>query len=332
MKLKSIFAVLMLSALPAYCSEADHYTVPESEIADITAELNAHAVRLTTGALDRLNAAGGCGGDPSFFGGTDEEKLYDGLKSVFNIHGKSSLVDDILDGRMARTVIPLKTSVYRDWDITSGIFLARSQLTLAPNIKVGGLVIGVDKFEHMFGYGRRYFTRHYLKGMEMEKVLSLGAAAEKIYLGGNVMATGVFSYSDLSANFNGMRFWNHLLQKRDDILGKEYNLGPYIVCDAGRWKMNPEKPMDLSRYIDRTMQENYNCSKFATESGLAKFTGRLKESGLKSGNPAAFACPVSRGTLEQAAAKYEVPIGETTIGHWTINRDGSGLVSYTDEF
>ncbi|KAF0125812.1 MAG: hypothetical protein FD189_1172 [Elusimicrobia bacterium] len=332
MKLKALFAAIIFSAAPAWSSEADHYTVPDSEITDITEELNAHAVRLTTGALERLNAAGGCGGAPDLFGRSDEERLYDGLKGVFNIHGRSSLVDDVLDGRMARTVIPLKDSVYRDWDITSGIFLARSQLTLAPNIKVGGLVIGVDKLEHMFGYGRRYFTRHYLKGMEMEKVLALGAAAEKIYLGGNVMATGVFSYSDLSANFNGMRFWNHLLQKRDDILGKEYNRGPYIVCDAGLWKLNPEKPMDLSVYLDRTVQENYNCSKFATESGLAKFTSRLGEYGLRAGDPAAFSCPVSRAALERDAAKYEVPIGKTTIGHWTINRDGSATVSYTDEF
>lgn len=330
MKFKAIFTSLILSALPAYCSEADHYTVPAAEITDITVELNDHANRLLAGELERLNAAGGCGGEERLFGGTDEERLYDGLRRLFNIHGKSVLVDDILDGRMPRTVIPLKDSVYRDWDITSGIFLARSQLTLAPNIKVGGLVIGVDKLEHMFGYGHRYFTRHYLEGMEMERVLWLGAAAEKIYLGGNVMATGVFSYSDLSANFNGMRFWNHLLQRRDDILGEEYNLGPYVVCESGLWKQ--AKSMDLSKYVDRTMQEDHNCSKFATESGLGKFTGRLEESGLKSGNPAAFACPVSRAALDRDAAKYEVPIGETTIGHWTINLEGSGLVSYTEEF
>ncbi len=330
MKFKALFAAIIFSSVPAWSSEADHYTVPDEDIVDITAELNQHVNRLLAGELDRLNAAGGCGGEETVFGGTDEERLYDGLKRLFNIHGRSVVVDDILDGRMARTVIPLKESVYKDWDITSGLFLARSQLTLAPNIKVGGLVIGVDKLEHMFGYGRRYFTRHYLEGMPMERVLWLGAASEKTYLGGNLAATGVFSYADLSANFNGMRFWNHILQKRDDILGEEYNLGPYVVCEAGNWK--PAKPVDLSVYIDRTMQENHNCSKFASESGLEKFRTSLAESAVKRGSPAAFTCPVSRSALEADAAKYAADIGGTTIDHWTINRDGSATVSYTGEF
>jgi len=266
----------------AYPAEADHYTVPESEITDITSELNSHANQLVQNALNELNAVGGCGAAKEGFlgaGKSGEEKLYKALEKIFDIHGKSVLVDDILDGRLPRRVILLDDSVYRDWDITSGFFLSRSQLTLSPNIKVGGLVIGVDKLEHMFGYGLKYFRRHYLSGMEMGKVLRLGAGAEKVYLGGNIMETGVFSYSDLAANFNGMRFWNAVLQKNDDILGAGYNYGPYIICEKGKWKKNPEKPIDLSKYIDRTVQENYNCSKFASRAGLDKFTSSLGKLG-----------------------------------------------------
>jgi hypothetical protein len=243
------------------------------------------------------------------------------------------LVDDILDGKLPRTVILLEDSVYKDWDFTSGIFLSRSQLTLSPLIKVGGLVIGVDKLEHMFGYGRKYFNRHYLEGMDLKRVLELGAAAEKLYLGGNVLATGVFTYADLAANFNGMRFWNHLLQKEDDALGKEHNLGPYIVCEGGRWRQNPERPLDLSRYVDKTMQENVNCSKFASQSGVDKFNAALAEFGARSGTPASFVCPVSRQALEDAARKYAVPLEDgVALDHLIINRDGNVKVSYTSEF
>ena len=90
----------------------------------------------------------------------------------------------------------------------------------------------------MFGMGFTYFTKHYQKGKDIKDVLSYGIALEKTILGGNVFATGVFSYGDLSANFNGMRFWNHVLQKNDDILGSEHNLGPYVTCSADKWQVN----------------------------------------------------------------------------------------------
>lgn len=57
-----------------------------------------------------------------------------------------------------------------------------------------------------------------------------GAKIELIVLGGNRFQTGVFSYGDLSAEFNGMRFWNHMLQLRDDILGSEQNLAPILFA------------------------------------------------------------------------------------------------------
>ena len=48
--------------------------------------------------------------------------------------------------------------------------------------------------------------------------------------------TGVMSYGDLAANFNGMRFWNHILGKRKDILNQD--LGPYVKCKDRKWVVN----------------------------------------------------------------------------------------------
>ncbi len=335
MRFKVLAMFLILAITPTlYSAEAYHYTVPAHEIEDITYQLNTHTNFLVQQVLDDINTQGGCRLSKNVFGSgkTAEEKLYKALKKIFFIHGRSILVDDILDGYMPTTTILLRDSVYKEWNITSGVALIISQLTLSPNIKVGGKVIGVDKLEHMFAYGLKYFRQHYISGMEMEKVLRLGAAAEKVYLGGNVMETGVFSYGDLAANFNGMRFWNHILQKNDDILGEEYNLGPYIICEGGKWKKNPERPIDLSKYMDRSVQENYNCSKFATKSGLSKFTNQLRILAFENKNPSEFQCPVSRHELDEAALKYAVPIGATTIDHWIINRNGNQVVSYTDEF
>ncbi|GEM_PF-397342 len=350
---KALIFSLIMAPVSAFAAEADHYTLGDYEIADITQELNDYSNYALGQVLERLNQDGGCSApadqkpahDPFMNDDFDneppaktpEEKLYAELRTVFANHGKSRMINDILDGRLARTVIPLKESVYGEWSVGNGFLLGRrsaasSPLALSPLIKVNGYVIGVDKLEHMFGMGYAYFKRHHIRGMKMRRVLKLGVIAEKTYLGGNFLATGVFTYADLSANFNGMRFWNHMLQKDDDVLGKQHNLGPYVTCEAGQWKK--ANPIDFSNYVDRTYQENYNCSKFATQKGVEKFKESLGRLEAKHGKTrGGFACPADPALLEEAAAKYKVPVnGGTTIDHWIVNRDGNEKVSYFNEF
>ena len=237
--------------------------------------------------------------------------------------------------------VPVMTCVFAllPW-ISAGFLLgrrgaAKSPLALSPLIKIGDVVIGVDKLEHMFGMGQRYFKGHYLDGKPLVSVLKGGIFKEKTFLGGNMLATGVFSYADLSANFNGMRFWNHMLQKKDDVLGAQHNAGPYLTCQAGKWTANAERPIDLRTYVDATMQESINCSKFATAAGARKFHEGLASMQAKSG-ARIFSCPENPGLLDDTARKYEVEVaGDNsghTLDHWFINREGNGRVSYFNEF
>lgn len=330
--------ILILTFLfsPVWSAEADHYTLEDAAVADITGHLNLFANQGVEQVIEELNASGAACDDRL----ESEENLYKGLAEIFSNHNKSQLIRDILEGRIDRTVIPLRESVYGEWTIWNGFLLGRkkaatSPLALSPLVSVGDIVIGADKIEHMFGMGFTYFKKHYLDGRLLVSVLKGGIFREKTFLGGNIFATGVFSYADLSANFNGMRFWNHFLQKRDDILGPEHNLGPYVVCRGGQWEKNPEKPIDFRNYIDPTMQESVNCSKFATHSGARKFNEHLAR--LQEQNPGrSFTCPVSLELLEQAARKYEVVIPDDRRGrridHWIINREGNERVSYFNEF
>jgi hypothetical protein len=187
----------------------------------------------------------------------------------------------------------------------------------------------------MFGMGRQYFRSHYLKGKPLVRVLKSGIFKEKTFLGGNMLATGVFSYADLSANFNGMRFWNHMLQKRDDVLGAQHNIGPYLTCSAGKWAKNEERPIDFSNYVDATMQESMNCSKFATNAGARKFQEALSVMQSKD-KSRVFSCPANPALINEVSRKYEVEIAgdlrATTVDHWIINRDGNTKVSYLNEF
>ncbi|OGR65761.1 MAG: hypothetical protein A2X30_02495 [Elusimicrobia bacterium GWB2_63_16] len=333
---KLLAAILLIAAgAPVRAAEADHFTLPDAELVDITAEVNRLANDGLQAAIDDLNAQGGC--DDS---AKSEELLYDRLTDVFSNHKKGQLVQAIIHGDVPRTVIPLKESLYSEWSIWNGFLLgrrgaAKSPLALSPLIKIGDVVIGVDKLEHMFGMGQRYFKGHYLNGKPLVSVLKGGIFKEKTFLGGNMLATGVFSYADLSANFNGMRFWNHMLQKRDDVLGAQHNAGPYLTCSAGKWTANAERPIDLRTYVDATMQESINCSKFATAAGARKFHEGLASMQAKNG-ARIFSCPENPGLLDDSARKYEVEVaGDSsghTLDHWIINREGNGKVSYFNEF
>lgn len=333
---KLLAAILMLAAFgTARAAEADHFTLRDGEMADVTAEVNRLANEGLGAAIAELNERGVC--DDSV---ESEKLLYERLTDVFSNHKKGQLVQAILHGDVPRTVIPLNESLYGEWSIWNGFLLgrsgaAKSPLALSPLIKIGDTVIGVDKLEHMFGMGQIYFKSHYLKGKPLVRVLKSGIFKEKTFLGGNMLATGVFSYADLAANFNGMRFWNHMLQKRDDVLGARHNIGPYLTCSAGKWLKNEERPIDFTNYVDATMQESMNCSKFATTAGVRKFQEALAGRQSKDATRV-FTCPENPGLLDEVSRKYEVAIAgdlrETTVDHWIINRDGNTKVSYLNEF
>lgn len=310
MKTLSI-SFLLLMSFRLIAAETDHYTNRYKELPEMLEIINSKANFYLEEALTKTE-------------GCDEENLYDVLKTYFANHSKGKmLIDLLLSEPIESNSIPLRKSVYGDWKIWDGFLLGsnkyeNSPLALAPIMKVGELRVGTDKLEHMFGMGFIYFNSHYLKGKKLVNVLKNGIMREKIFLGGNAFATGVFSYGDLSGNFNGMRFWNHMLQKRDDVLGKEYNIGPYVKCDAGKWVT--VRKIDFSKYLDHSMDESINCSKFANRDGLKKF-----QTAIKNLDPS-YTCPMNVELRDQMITKYK------EISHWIINEDTNGVVSKFNEF
>ncbi len=326
--LTMIFLTLSCELIAA---EADHFTDRDKRTEDISETVNNLANQYLKSATDQLNDLGNC--DNSI---KSEKILYKELTKYFANHTKGKLVKDVLhEDYVGKRKISLKESVYQNWSILNGYLLGKksaadSPLALTPMIKIGEQTIGVDKLEHMFGMGQIYFKGYYLKNKKLRRVLKKGIAWEKTLLGGNVFATGVFAYADLSANFNGMRFWNHMLQKRDDILGSQHNIGPYIKCESGKWEVQNKNPIDFKNYIDASMDESINCSKFASKKGLKKFKASIKSV------DANYTCPMSDKALNSMYSKYDVVTPKDKkgrkISHWILNKEGNGKVSYFNEF
>lgn len=325
--MKKLFLVLPI-LLTTHAAEVDHYTNRFEPLADSRAILNDMANGYLKEAIEKTNEDKSC----------DSKDLYKKLRVYFANHMKGEFVQEILhDNSFPKRVTALKQSVFADWGFFDGGVLrysigAPSLETLSPVIKVGEVEIGTDKLEHMFGMGFLYYKRFYQRGKSLKQVLKYGVRKEKFILGGNILETGVFSYGDLAANFNGMRFWNHMLAKSQDVIGQE--LGPYIICENNKYKINPNEQIDFANYVDITMDETINCPKFGKKSTARKYLSSIEK--REKEYDSHFSCPMSSSKLLSVHEKYNIPLGHKknskTIGHYIINKDGIEKVSYTDEF
>lgn len=309
-----IFSTLLaLTFQTAQSSEADGFTNRNEPLADSSEVINSRANQYVQKSLGVLNATGS---------GCIEKDLYKELRLYFANHMNGQLVKDILkDKEIPKRTITLDKSVYRDWTPWDGMgmgltFIQRSGITISPIIHFGNEILGADKFEHFFGQGFAYFTENYLKEKGLVKSVKTGIFKEKIFLGGNKLGNGVFSYGDLSANFNGMRFWNHVLQQNDDVLGADHNLGPYISCEDNKWVQ--VKEIDFKDYMDSSMDESINCSKFPAKLTADRFTDQVQRLGMT--------CPLDPKKLDEMAVKYGA------MAKWIINKDGTGVIKYFGEF
>ena len=88
------------------------------------------------------------------------------------------------------------------------------------------------------------------------------------------VTTGVFSYADLVANLNGMRFWNRVLAENADVLTGQ-RIRPYVGCVNRRWQV--QALFDWQEYIDLSWDETNNCVKFRNTQLLLKVKKRLHD-------------------------------------------------------
>lgn len=308
-----IGSLLFLSTNAPFAAETDQFSKLDHPIQDSADLLNDRANEYLRISLESLNQKEqNC----------DEEKLYKELRRYYSNHLKGVLMKEILkDSSFDKRNISLEESIFKGWTAWDGIgmglpFLKSSNLTLTGVMRIGDQTIGTDKLEHFWGQGYHYFTTNYLKGKGTIKALKQGIAKEKIILGGNKIGNGVFSYGDLGANFNGMRFWNHILQLRLDVLGEKHDIGPFVKCIENKWVQ--VKEIDFRYYVDDSMDESINCSKYPSKSTVEKVTKALKVRNLS--------CPTDPRRLDSLIDKY----GE--MAKWIINEDGIGELKYFREF
>lgn len=282
--------VSVLSAgWPAQAMETDQYNLPPTPLADIgdeftqylwdniftaaahlNADIDAHerCVRsqyVSEGSIQALKCASEA---------TERKKLAelqspDALaKAVYKLLGDGTIFtshtgDWLTTHNFAHTPARYKTSFTDSIFVTMPIDYA----TLSPTVRVNGVEMGTDKFDHFFQQGYRYYTiysRELANGKTPEqaakKAVSWGKMTEKTIYG--YLVSGVFSNADLFANYAGMKFYLGLTQplKLSDTARP-----PTFTLVEGRWHVNAsadERADLLKPFISDHMNEALNPSGF----------------------------------------------------------------------
>ena len=222
----------------------------------------------------------------------DEERLMDALASKlagYLVGQLESFVDRStwIDGIHT----PFRKSIYRDLDFSESPTVVLTE-RLATLIRIGDVYLGSDKLGHFFTEGHTYFE-HYLDENE-QSALDYGELMESSLYG--ELTTGIFSWADLAANLNGLRFWNAILGRKPDPIQPLMQVQPYIACVNGRWKR--VRLFHWADYVDPAWDEALNCNVYADEVHARKVLRRIDEATNGRGCPMA---PVDETAL---ARKY----------------------------
>lgn len=195
----------------------------------------------------------------------------------------------------------LKDSIYFDFPF---LYLADQMLgdhtigdisnlgKIAGLIKVNGVILGTDKLGHFFDEGLEQYNI-LKKSNNILEAIKYGQKTETGIFG--FYTTGVKSFSDQIANFQGMRFWATLLGNGID--DKEIS---YLTCDRGIWQK--QRDFDFSNYIDSALDEGINCNEYKNLKIETKITSRLQYLADTTGEN--FTCPISFNECQKLQKKY----------------------------
>jgi hypothetical protein len=169
--------------------------------------------------------------------------------------------------KIQHTQVSFKDSVYAEATIRESP--AMRFAGIAHSFKLAGHIVGTDKLGHFFMQGLDYYKRVHSDGIELNHVLKYEHGEDGIW---GLATSGVKSYSDMTANYEGYLFWNELTQ----------GTNPYVRCENGKQWVKA-RDFSWADYVSDAWDEAINCSEMVPTLAL-KVEKRLEKMGLR--------CPV----------------------------------------
>lgn len=236
-----------LAALPAGAGETDQYLAWTASLEDSADELNSYLNQGIETALSRL-------GRPERLECADlpppiYRYLFHGLlRSRLRHHLAEDPNIDRYPGREVGYFGYLRTSLFRGPAFPFFMPMSRT-------IRIDGVHLGIDKVNHIFGFGRRYYNRYRRarrRGLDeaeaVRRTVLWGLTIERYFVGG--MIDGILSYADLEANYQGMRLARDLCEAEP----------AHLEFTGGRWRL--VRPVDIRDYVNPRFDESYNENQY----------------------------------------------------------------------
>lgn len=284
---------LLIPTTLAY--EVDNFTNRYDPLSDSKNELNQFMNRRLNKALNRINSQQSqtC----------LKKDIIKAIKNEIAAEPNSNNLKSDLENfastspNIQRHVVDINKSIYSNRTLNEKIngFMLTSA-GIDPSININGQYVGIDKLGHFLYEGYWYYdvykndpTRSGLK-----QVLNNGLDSEKKFFGQKT--TGIKSYADLSANYEGFLFWNNLYGGSD----------PYFSCVNGKW--NQIREFNWSDYVSAGWDEGINCSEYQSSDLKKSIKTQLVELTKKNSvrkNKPRFQCPMSVGECFHIRAKYD---------------------------
>ena len=181
---------------------------------------NAHATEMLGGAIDRVNAATQCHGDDHAMHLAVAKEVARTMagKQAVPSRGRQpemwfgAYAAWLEEGPVERLDFHDRTDIYSNVRIGNSANLRK--FGPASTVQLAGILLGTDKIDHFWVQGYDYF-RESKDGLEPERAVRWGTRTELGIWGG--ATTGVFSYADLAANYDGYQFYATLLAPTSGI-------------------------------------------------------------------------------------------------------------------
>jgi hypothetical protein len=243
---------MVLFSASAACLETDNYLVWDRILPDSGAEINDFMAGKIQEALAHANS---------------EERIFSCEEITFRIArqfkttpGSKSLEEFVGENLSKDNIYPTQPK-FLEMSILSNTRFYLKYSGLSPNLQIGGYYFGADKLSHFASTGRRYYRRYlrmkkkgYSEDEAVEAAIRYGLLNERSVLGW--WASGVFSYADMEANYQGLRYYMKMCSS-----GETRYLSQN---EAGKWEL-AIKP-DVADYVSGYWDETFNHSYFSKKS------------------------------------------------------------------
>lgn len=229
-----------------WATEVDNFTDRDFPLTDSRDVLNLKMNEIIAQSIEKTNRKYDCEVNPA----NSKERFYKTLEQKTGGFFWAKYENDVVaDPAIDKRYLKTKDSIYRNLNFANGFALYFAKLGAIVNI--GNNLVGTDKLGHFIGIGKIYFDRMRNKQWTLKEVMGYGNKTEDTFFGSTT--TGVFSYGDLVANYEGLLFWQNFFDGNDS----------YIKCVEGN--LIQQRAFDWLDYVTDGWDESINCSDFRNE-------------------------------------------------------------------